>query len=604
MMEYLVLARKWRPQTFDDVVGQHHVITTLKNAITQGRIAHAFVFSGPRGTGKTSIARIMAKALCCETGPTVTPCQVCTACREITEGVAMDVQEIDGASNRGIDEIRELRENVKFLPVSHKYKIYIIDEVHMLTREAFNALLKTLEEPPAHVIFIFATTETQKIPSTIISRCQCYDFRRLSVRQIADQLQKITQAESIQISENSLVWIAEAADGGMRDAQSLLDQIISYGGTVIDDQTVEELLGFSDRQFLFRFSQAIFARNAADGLYVVEEAYYAGVEMTSFYQMLQTHFRNLLLVKIADSDRTLTDISRQDLQRLQEQVKTVSRESLLRLLDILMAEEEKVRRSQNPRLNIEQAVVRMAYLPPLIPIDDILDKIEELREKISAVRATGPSAEKTGALLPVGASAEKNGASRPYEAQPLQETGTTQAAAIVSRDAIPKENLFATQEAERDTPEEPVKQNPQGPMDETPAGLWTAFLAYIKDSSYPLWSKMESAQVLGCENGCLQIGFRKDYIFLDELRKPERAAGLNTMCSQCFDGRITALHIKGLETGKEAIAGENRQNADQEVRREPSSPSMLQTVLDVFEGASVKSVSPLGKEHDSHGNTN
>ncbi len=179
-MEYLVLARKWRPQSFEDVVGQSHVVTTLKNAILQNRIAHAFVFSGPRGIGKTSIARILAKSLNCETGLTTTPCQVCTACREITEGVAMDVREIDGASNRGIDEIRELRENVKFSPVSARYKIYIIDEVHMLTREAFNALLKTLEEPPSHVVFIFATTETQKIPPTILSRCQCYDFRRLS----------------------------------------------------------------------------------------------------------------------------------------------------------------------------------------------------------------------------------------------------------------------------------------------------------------------------------------------------------------------------------------------------------------------------------------
>ena len=582
-MEYLVLARKWRPQTFDEVVGQHHVVTTLKNAITQGRIAHAFVFSGPRGTGKTSVARIMAKALCCETGPTVIPCQACTACREITEGVAMDIQEIDGASNRGIDEIRELRENVKFLPVSCRYKIYIIDEVHMLTREAFNALLKTLEEPPPHVIFIFATTETQKIPPTILSRCQCYDFRRLSVRQITDQLQKITQAESIQISENSLIWIAEAADGGMRDAQSLLDQVISYGGMTIDDQTVSELLGLSDRQFLFRISQAILERNAGDGLHIVEEAYYAGVEMASFYQMLQVHFRNLLLIKIVNPDQTLTDISEQDAKRLREQVENISRETLLRLLDILMAEEEKVRRSQNPRLNIEQAVVRMAYMPPMIPIDDILDKIEELRKKISAIRSP---IQKNSVITE-----EEKATSHPYEVLPNTDTHSLQR-------EYPAGGNYKDPSNQRNDPRQ------QSTADETPARLWTTFLDYVKNLSQPLWSKIESAQILGCADGYLQIGFHKGYIFLDELRKQEQVTWLNTLCAQCFGGSIAGLHIKEIESAGK-ITEEDSQDAHQEIRREALNQPLLQAVLDVFEGASVEKVLPLG-EQDSliHATTN
>ncbi|NMC90541.1 MAG: DNA polymerase III subunit gamma/tau, partial [Smithella sp.] len=226
-MEYQVLARKFRPQTFEEVAGQEPVVRTLVNAIAQGRIGHAFLFSGPRGVGKTSVARILAKSLNCEKGPTATPCNKCTNCKEITEGRSMDVREIDGASNRGIDEIRELRENVKFAPAASKYKVYIIDEVHMLTREAFNALLKTLEEPPGHVIFIFATTENHKVPATILSRCQCYDFRRISLSQIAANLGRLAAKENIVISATALSWIAEAGDGSMRDALSILDQLLA-----------------------------------------------------------------------------------------------------------------------------------------------------------------------------------------------------------------------------------------------------------------------------------------------------------------------------------------------------------------------------------------
>jgi len=393
------------------------------------------------------------------------------------------------------------------------------------------------------------------------------------VRQIAEQLQKITQAESIQISESSLIWIAEAADGGMRDAQSLLDQVISYGGMTIDDQTVSELLGLSDRQFLFRISQSILERNAGDGLHIVEEAYYAGVEMTSFYQMLQVHFRNLLLIKIADPNRALTDISIQDVKRLQEQVENISRETLLRLLDILMAEEEKVRRSQNPRLNIEQAVVRMAYMPPMIPIDDILDKIEELRKKISAIH---PSMQKNSVI------AKK------------EETIHHHHEIVPDADTAPLQREYS---AEKNLPSQRDDFRNHSTTNETPAQLWAAFLAYVKDFSYPLWSKIESAQIMGCADGWLQIGFRKDYIFLDELKKQEQATLLNTMCNQCFGDRVIGLHIKEIERAGE-ITEENNQDIHQEMRREALNQPLLQAVLDVFEGASVERVLPLDREQD------
>ncbi|HOO41472.1 MAG TPA: DNA polymerase III subunit gamma/tau, partial [Syntrophales bacterium] len=504
----------------------------------------------------------------CETGLTTTPCQVCTACREITEGVAMDVREIDGASNRGIDEIRELRENVKFSPVSARYKIYIIDEVHMLTREAFNALLKTLEEPPSHVVFIFATTETQKIPPTILSRCQCYDFRRLSVRQISDQLKKIAREEDIRISETGLIWIAEAADGGMRDAQSIFDQVISYAGKIIEDRAIEELLGLSDRQFLFRLSQAVLERDAAKCLSVVEDAYYAGIDMSHFYQMLQGHFRNLLLVKIADADRLLADLSEQDVRRLRDQVGDVSRETLLRLLDILMAEEENVRRSQNPRLNIEQTVVRMAYLPPLIPIENILDRMEELRRKLSAVRSDSGTShgEEKGTGVSREASSVTGRTSRPAAERPDEKT------------------VSVRKEAET------VSRHPQISGSEDPENLWETYRNYVKAASFPLWSKIDSGKILGCEKGFLKVGFRKDYIFLDEIRQQQDK--LAALCAECF-GEPTGFLIEAIEAGEgEKGSVEDRNGQMREMRREALNQPLLQTILDVFDGSEIREVVP------------
>ncbi|MGH7602219.1 MAG: DNA polymerase III subunit gamma/tau, partial [bacterium] len=296
-MSYLVLARKWRPRQFSEVVAQEHVTRTLENAITQNRLASAYLFTGPRGVGKTTMARLLAKAVNCETGPTITPCDACSTCVEIAEGRSLDVLEIDGASNRGIDEVRNLRESARYTPTKGKRKIYIIDEVHMLTEPAFNALLKTLEEPPPHVLFIFATTEVHKVPATILSRCQRFDFRRVPLPEIVGQLRNICQKESVQIDETSLALIAKKAEGSMRDSQSLLDQVIAYCGQQVKAEDIAQLFGIIEQEIFFACTDAMARQDVAKGLALSEQIYTTGYHLGEFLERLSEHLSNILMTR-------------------------------------------------------------------------------------------------------------------------------------------------------------------------------------------------------------------------------------------------------------------------------------------------------------------
>ena len=270
-MSYIVFARKYRPQAFEEVVGQSHITTTLENAIAQDRVAHAYIFAGPRGVGKTTTARIFAKALNCEKGPTADPCNKCPSCLEITQGSSLDILEIDGASNRGIDEIRNLRENVKFSPSKGRFKVYIIDEVHMLTSEAFNALLKTLEEPPKHVKFIFATTQAHKVPPTILSRCQRFDFRRISIKDIVDSLKAIAKKEDLKVDDDVLILMAKHSDGSMRDAQVVLDQISSFADGRISLEDASKILGAVSDDILFSLAESIKSKDSLKALKIIDD---------------------------------------------------------------------------------------------------------------------------------------------------------------------------------------------------------------------------------------------------------------------------------------------------------------------------------------------
>jgi DNA polymerase-3 subunit gamma/tau len=563
-MDYLVSARKWRPQTFEDVIGQEQAVRTLQNAIRYQRIAHAFIFSGPRGVGKTSVARILSKALNCETGPTQTPCNACTNCREITAGISMDVREVDGASNRGIDEVREMRENLKFQPLSSRYKIYIIDEVHMLTREAFNALLKSLEEPPAHVIFIFATTETHKIPATILSRCQCYDFRRISIRAIADNLSKIAQLEGIKITPRGLAWIAAAGDGSVRDAQSIFDQVIAFAGSDIRDEDIEELLGLTDRRFLFELSEAVFAHDAGRCLKIIEDGYYAGLDMKYFYQSLLGHFRNLLLAKIAGQDGKLLELADEDLARLKAQAGPVSRETLQGLLDLLMTEEENVRRSQNPRLNLEAILVRMSSLEPMVSVEEVLSRMEDLEKRLSAGSPAPPS-----------------------RSTPVPRAGSSASAAVT-------DSRTASRADARQGGVEP----PSGPdiRDGQDAGrLWEDYKAFVKKKSHPLWSKIEPGRMIAYESGRLRIGFPKGYVLFENINERSQQERIAEIARDFFheDVRVSIETLApDPENGAADRTDGDRNGRLQDIRRQALNQPLLQKVLDVFEGAEVRTVIP------------
>lgn len=374
-MSYQVIARKYRPQTFDEVVGQNAAAQTLRNAILQNRIAHAYLFAGARGVGKTSTARILAKALNCKLGPTITPCNECPSCVEITAGNSIDVLEIDAASNRGIDEIRELRENVKYAAARDRYKIFIIDEVHMLTTEAFNALLKTLEEPPPQVAFILATTELHKVPSTILSRCQHFNFRAISYHEVLGQLKKIAEEEHIQISDEALNAIARASEGSMRDAQSQLDQIIAFCGNEIKDEQVRDLLGIVPQQMLDDFTNAIVQQDARRVLALIDQLAGSGLNLQHFVREMLGHFRNLLMLKIAGEDPKLIPLAPAEMGRARELATHFSEEDLTRFFQILVAAEGEMRWSSQPRFHLEMALTRILHAKRLVSIEELINRL-------------------------------------------------------------------------------------------------------------------------------------------------------------------------------------------------------------------------------------
>jgi DNA polymerase-3 subunit gamma/tau len=517
-VSYQVFARKYRPQIFDDVLGQDHVVRTLKNAITQKRLAHAYLFVGPRGTGKTSTARILAKALNCIHGPTVTPCGICDSCREISQGISLDVLEIDGASNNSVDQVRELRDNVRFAPVRGKYKIYIIDEVHMLTQQAFNALLKTLEEPPAHVIFVFATTEPNKVLPTILSRCQRFDLRRIPTQIIARQLEAIAKQEGVSLSVAAAEAIAIASEGGLRDAESMLDQLVAFCGKEINEDQVLEIFGLTSEMVVADLARSIVNADASAALRIIHDQAEAGKDLSRILGDLIGFLRYLLIDQV-DSASVQEELSELGQTIVGELSRAVKPGALLRLIEILSEAEPSLKWTSNKKLHLEIAVIRAIQSLREVGIDRILEALESLPGQASTsanvVRSSSDEIErkvtsKAAEISAVGTPKTTDTATSmppeepprtPSTEAPAEEDLSTETLAEAKADLL--EAAAKTGEIEYPLPSEDTTDSGGEDLD----SLWTKVVDEVRRRRPLIRSWIEMATPLGQNGTEVLIGF-------------------------------------------------------------------------------------------------
>ena len=551
-MSYLVLARKWRPQNFEDVSGQSHITRTLQNAIRADRIAHAYLFTGVRGVGKTTAARILAKALNCAQGPTPIPCNECVQCKEIIQGSCIDVIEIDGASNRGIDEVRQIIENVRYQPARCAFKIYIIDEVHQVTKDAFNALLKTLEEPPASVKFILATTEPHRLPETILSRCQRFDFRRISLKEIVQRLSDISAREGLKISQGALIAVAREADGSMRDAQSLLEQVLSCFGTEqqqteINETQLQEILGLAERRMLFDISESVIANDGKRCLELVAQAAEQGRDLTRLSKDLREHVRNLMVArlcgqknpkKLTEEERAeLLDLPDQEVIALGSQAADVSIDTLLDYFDLMAAGEEEVARAANPRFTLETLLVRLAMLPKTLPVTQLIDRLTQLENRLVSEGNASPVGMKT--LAP--------------------RISTTFGSKSIEATAVPVSASASSQDDKQ---------------------VWRTFVSFVGKEKKLLASHLESGSAIAIGPESLTIGITEKH-HLSYLQDLENMTLLRNFAKRFFSREMTVQLIQ--------LDASNAKSQQEALASGETGSEMVKEALRIF-GGSIKGV--------------
>ena len=539
-MSYQVTARKWRPMVFEDVVGQAHVTSTLKNALVAKRVAHAYIFSGTRGVGKTTTARILAKALNCLSPANSNPDNKCEVCEEITAGRSLDVIEIDGASNRGVEEIRNLRESVRYTPARGKYKVYIIDEVHMLTKEAFNALLKTLEEPPPHVLFIFATTEVHKVPMTILSRCQRFDFRRIAIDEIINRLRHIADEEKVKIEDDALMTIAKKGDGSLRDAQSIFDQMRSFCGNDIKTDEVIRALNVVDQEMFFRTTSLIVAKNVRAGIELVDEIVRSGCDLREFVGGLSEHLRNFLVVLTTGSAQ-LIETSEPYRKRYEQDAKAFAEHDIIRLMKLVNDLESSIRWAPQPRFKLETTLLQMIKMDGSVQIRDLLQQINDLKKKLD-----GKSAKDSRIVdLPV----EKSPVASPTEVKVLGSVsaGPLKTALLVSAAVHYADVQYANslpvasfKTVPRESPEfvSPGVKGHASPFkgsNETVAQRWPDFVDNVRKTRIAIGTTLSESEFLEANNGTVRIGCPDEYHLSSLKRNREFLA-------ESFQ-KVTGLHI-------------------------------------------------------------
>jgi DNA polymerase-3 subunit gamma/tau len=603
-LSYQVIARKWRPQTFESLVGQPHVSQALHNALQSERMPHALLFTGARGVGKTSAARILAKSLRCPNVKAFVPCNVCKECEDIAHGSSLNVMEIDGASNNGVDAIRELRETVGFMPSSGKYKIYIIDEVHMLSTSAFNALLKTLEEPPPHVVFIFATTEAQKIPITILSRCQRFDFRKIPTRQIADRLIAICTAEKVKYTDEAIWLIARQAEGSMRDSQSLLDQAITFTNANLDSKTVIDILGLTDRGLIRTSMEGLITRDPLRVMTVVEKLFVTGFDSRVFMNELLEELRHLLLIKLnPEQIARLVDLPDSEIHWLKELATHLSSEDIHLLFDMALKGAGDLVRAQTPRVVLEMVLLRMVEAPRVVEIEQLL------RGKVTAQKT--PSATGTATTLsqpvtsPLPASTSLPVSSPPSSSAPTTGPISKISTTLEPADAGLKIPNFALNVkpkmaaeasnglAEQERSDEKQPTEPRWNPKISPQDNWGVLVEFTRANHALLGAKLEHVAVLSVDNVVLRLGVKPAQEFLvNQLKESRTLHPLQELATR-FYGRPMEIQFEVLRKATpdslSPKAVEEKKVADRtlEIKTEVENHPLVKKAKELFESSII-----------------